>query len=319
MAEGSDTPNPQLPSGPAQTAEPSLSLGGERRSSRAPATQIAANEPALSLGDGHNDSAPARHSASMEELEERVRRLEEKYGALEDTRILEDRVVQRLVSRIRRKPATDIRDTASPKPKEPALPPMPPLPKLDGPAATSVEELMEPEPPSPVAAPPAEAPTTIDPLPALEAPVATLLPPPETPIAIAAVAPPPQAPVAAIVPEPPPATAYASKIRWIWRWWLILDVLNEFRVIFRMLVDPRYRLTWPARVVPLVVLVLMWFSDWDKVAFLFPWNLIPILGYYCNKLFQIFLTFVMLKVLLREVERYRDMVPDAPRAMKLPE
>jgi hypothetical protein len=53
------------------------------------------------------------------------------------------------------------------------------------------------------------------------------------------------------------------------------------------------------------------------VAFLFPWNLVPILGYYCNKLFQIFLTFVMLKVLLREVERYRDMVPDAPRALKL--
>jgi hypothetical protein len=317
MTEGPDTPNLQPPAGPAQTAEPSLSLG-ERRSSRAPATQIAPNEPALSLGDGRNDSAPARHP-SIEELEERVRRLEEKYGALEDTRILEDRVVQRLASRIRRKPVTDIRDTASAKPKEPALPPMPPLPKLDGPPAASVEELMEPEQPSPVASPPAEAAPAIEAPPNMEAPVATLLPPPETPIAIAAVAAPPQAPVAAIVPEPPPAAAYTSKIRWIWRWWLILDVLNEFRVIFRMLVDPRYRLTWPARVVPLVVLVLMWFSDWDKVAFLFPWNLIPILGYYLNKLFQIFLTFVMLKVLLREVERYRDMVPDAPRALKLPE
>jgi hypothetical protein len=97
----------------------------------------------------------------------------------------------------------------------------------------------------------------------------------------------------------------------------MLDVLNELRVLLRMLVDPRYHLTWLGRVAPLVVLILIWLSDWDKLAFLFPWNLIPILGYYVNKLFQIVLLFIIFKVLTKEVERYRQMVPDAPRPLRL--
>src|SRR5262245_35367437 len=320
MPEGPNPSNPIPPAVPPPHAEPSFSLGDERPR-RGPARPLVRPEE---LSDGHDNLSGATGSpASIEELEERVRRLEDKYKALTDTRVIEERVVQRLTGRLRRKPVTDIRDTAPPPAKEPTLPPMPPRPQLDGPAATTEEQLMQPPEPPPVPTPvPAEpalaaqASETPPPLmpPSVEAPVAAFA---EPAVATASVAAPVQAPVATIVPEPPPATAYASKIRWIWRWWLILDVLNEFRVIFRMIVDPRYRLTWPARIVPIVVLVLMWFSDWDKVAFLFPWNLVPILGYYCNKLFQIFLTFVMLKVLLREVERYRDMVPDAPRALKL--
>ena len=96
----------------------------------------------------------------------------------------------------------------------------------------------------------------------------------------------------------------------------VLDILNELRVMLRMLVDPRYRLTWPARIVPIVAIVLILLSDYEKLAFLFPWNFAPGLGYYLNKVFHLVLAFIMFKVLEREVDRYREKVPDAPRPLR---
>src|SRR5262245_9100076 len=68
-------------------------------------------EPSLALTDERSTAlpSPSLSAAVLQELEERVRSLEEKYAALKDTGIIEDRVVQRLTSRLRKKPVTEIR------------------------------------------------------------------------------------------------------------------------------------------------------------------------------------------------------------------
>jgi hypothetical protein len=313
MADGTElTHNPTNPVRPAQAADPALALGDEH-GGNGPGSSAdhadAPREPSLALTDESSRSRPAPSSlagAVLQELEDRVRSLEEKYAALQDTRVIEERVVQRLNVRLRKKPVTEIRPPANLVPEPPAMQQatLPPLPSL----VKGNEPLPEAAPaPTPEAA-------------ASPAPVATIVPAPATP-PIATVVPPPEPkgtpPLAAAAPtaqtEP---TGRWARLRWIFRSWLILDVLNELRVMLRMLVDPRYHLTWLGRVAPLVVLVLIWLSDWDKLAFLFPWNLIPFLGYYLNKLFQIILIFVMFKFLTREVDRYRQMIPDAPRPLR---
>src|SRR5262245_19829074 len=133
MPEGPNPSNPIPPAVPPQ-AEPSFSLGDERPP-RAPATPLVRPDE---IGGGHDPAT--RSPAGIEDLEERVRRLEEKYKVLTDTRVIEERVVQRLTGRLRRKPVTDIRETVPPPGKEPTLPPMPPRPPLDGPAATTEEQ-----------------------------------------------------------------------------------------------------------------------------------------------------------------------------------
>src|SRR5262249_51477141 len=111
-------------------------------------------------------------------------------------------------------------------------------------------------------------------------------------------------PFAAAAPasEPPPIGRWA-RMRWLFRSWLILDVLNELRVMLRMLVDPRYHLTWLGRVVPLAVLALICLSDCEQMGVLSPWNLIPFQKYYLNKVFQIALIFIMFKHLTQEANR----------------
>jgi hypothetical protein len=247
--------------------------------------------------------APRPREATLEELSSRVRRLEEQYAALQDTKLLEERVAQRVITRVRRKPAANSRatevvvpDVALPEPA--AVPPSVPDPPAVSALALPEESL------------PTARPVPVDMAATAIAPVATVIIPsaPEGPVAVPT--------VTAVSAQPLPPPSPGVRVSWLWRSWLALDILNELRVMLRMLVDPRYRLTWPGRIVPVVVLVLIVLSDTEKLAFLFPWNLVAIFGYYVNKLFQILLLFIMFKVLLREVDRYRDQVPDAPRPLK---
>jgi len=184
------------------------------------------------------------------------------------------------------------------------LPPSPPAALPTPPPAEAMPALALPDSLAPVARP-----VPVEVAASSFAPVAAVFP--------SAAAQPPVAAVAAVPVdsgiETPPTGL--NRFRWIWQSWFVLDILNELRVTLRMLVDPRYRLTWAARVVPIAVLVLIFLSDTEKLAFLFPWNLAPVIGYYVNKLFQLALTFIMFKVLQREVDRYREMIPDAPRPL----
>jgi hypothetical protein len=258
---------------------------------------VASYEPALALPENDRHRQP-----TIDELLARIRRLEEQYAALQDTKQLEERVAQRVSTRLRRKAVTNMR-LPEPLPAATDAPPPSEVSPLGEPSATAPAAMLPlPDAPAPMArALPADVATAI-------APVATV---------IALPAPLPDPPVAVIAPTVTEPTGPVSRVSWLWRSWLFLDILHEFRVTLRMLVDPRYRLTWPGRIVPIVVLVLIVLSDFEKLAFLFPWNLAPGVGYYCNKIFQIALSFIMFKVLEREVVRYREKVPDAPRPLRL--
>src|SRR5262249_8884313 len=111
MADGTeltrDTANP-VPTAP---AEPALSLGDERAGNgpaSAPARADVARDPSPALTEQPGTAPSSLAAAVLQELEERVRSLEEKYAALQDTGVIEERVVQRLNVRLRRKPVTEI-------------------------------------------------------------------------------------------------------------------------------------------------------------------------------------------------------------------
>ena len=73
--------------------------------------------------------------------------------------------------------------------------------------------------------------------------------------------------------------------------------------------DPRYRLTWTGRVMPPVLLVLI----------LIPWHWLPMTGTLATalamipaKLVDMFLAFLLFKILNREARRYRTIIPQYP-------
>jgi hypothetical protein len=90
--------------------------------------------------------------------------------------------------------------------------------------------------------------------------------------------------------------------------WLLLEIYEEFRAIYWMFLDPRYRLSWTGRIAPLAILFVL-FSSWLFLGS-FPWSLI-------DKVLSLVLIVVLYKVLSREARRYRQMSPQfssrAPR------
>jgi hypothetical protein len=286
------------------------------------AGQPAQGEPRLSLTDdvavapgSEVETTPAQRELppGLEDLEARVRRLEEQYAALQDTRPLEERVVQRITSRLRRKPATMIRE---------------PEAAVREPDQGMTGDQAEAGPPPAVAAIAAaeESLAAIRLARQPTAPVATLLEsPPEVPVAVTAPAQVAQvamvvdAPVAAlapipIAPSPPPRSG--------WRSWFVIQSLrqglNNFRLFVRMYVDPRYHMTLLGRLVPLAFLFFLVFSDWDWRVFqiIFAWNLIPVFGPIINKLLLVLFAWVTVRVLGREMRRYQDTIPDVPEALR---
>jgi hypothetical protein len=95
--------------------------------------------------------------------------------------------------------------------------------------------------------------------------------------------------------------------------WLLLELLAEARVILRMYVDPRYRMTWVSRLVPPLLLLLFFFPGW----------LLPIVGILLNtvpllaNLVRLPIAFILFKVLGHEARRYRECTPDLPPSLRL--
>lgn len=96
------------------------------------------------------------------------------------------------------------------------------------------------------------------------------------------------------------------------RAWALFDLFVELRAIWRMYVDPRYRLTWMGKVVPIILLTAI-MTSW----FWLPFALIldkgsGTLGTIYVKIADLVLAFFLYKALSREARRYRDFFPDPP-------
>jgi hypothetical protein len=130
----------------------------------------------------------------------------------------------------------------------------------------------------------------------------------------------PRPPSSAVIPTavptvPPapsgirPAVATATHGK---RPWLVWEIIAEFRVILRMFVDPRYSMTWIARLVPLALALLILTSGlWG------PWSYIPLVGWLFDKSIDLVMAFVLFKVLGHEARRYREISPDLPPSLRL--
>ncbi len=96
--------------------------------------------------------------------------------------------------------------------------------------------------------------------------------------------------------------------------WALLDLFVELRTIWRMYVDPRYRLTWMGRVVPPVLLAAI-LTSWFWLPFASQLAMLSsTLATVFVKLADLALAFILYKALSREARRYRDCFPDAPAA-----
>ena len=90
----------------------------------------------------------------------------------------------------------------------------------------------------------------------------------------------------------------------------------EARAIPRMYFDPRYRMTWVGRVLPIVLLVAFFFPDYALAIF-------PLVGPLLAKIsllvkvVELLIAYVLFKVLAHEARRYRETSPDIPPSMRL--
>jgi hypothetical protein len=94
--------------------------------------------------------------------------------------------------------------------------------------------------------------------------------------------------------------------------WLLLEIVTEARVIWRMYTDPRYGMSWTARVAPPALLLLFVFSWWPV-----PFSSVPVFGTFLNKAFDLAVAFVLFKLLGHEARRYRETAPDLPPSLRL--
>jgi hypothetical protein len=128
----------------------------------------------------------------------------------------------------------------------------------------------------------------------------------------------PAPPHAPATPLPPAATEPGTADRTRTKWWLF-DIVAEARVILRMIVDPRYRMTWIGRLVP-AVLMIAFLSAYYVIAavpILGPLLVnIPVVGSLVVKIVELLIAFVLFRVLSQEARRYRQMTPDLPPSMR---
>jgi hypothetical protein len=94
--------------------------------------------------------------------------------------------------------------------------------------------------------------------------------------------------------------------------WLLWDTWAEARAIVRMFVDPRYRLSRSARVLPLVLLAAILTS-----GFWVPFSSVYVLGGWLVKAVDLLLAFLLFKWLGHEARRYRQTSPDLPANLRL--
>jgi hypothetical protein len=198
-------------------------------------------DPTSPAENGNPPEASRQAPEADASLEQRVRRLEDAVAQLQDTRQVEDRIVERLAQR---RTETAVRDSA-------------------GMFLDAGKQLL---------------------------PVAAGMIRSETRTAEAQ------------------ARGTAPQVR---RSWLLFDLLAEARSMVRMFVDPRYRMTWPGRLVLPVLGVLLLVTLWE-LGSLSDLSFVKLIMAILEKLADLLLAFVAYKVLAREVSRYREQIPDAP-------
>jgi hypothetical protein len=95
--------------------------------------------------------------------------------------------------------------------------------------------------------------------------------------------------------------------------WLLFDTIAETRAIVRMFVDPRYKMSWLGRIVPLVLLLAFLTSRfWAPGAPLGEHFFAVIV-----KAFDLLIGYLLFKVLTYEARRYRQTAPDLPPTLRL--
>jgi hypothetical protein len=107
-------------------------------------------------------------------------------------------------------------------------------------------------------------------------------------------------------PMPPPtaddiAALAPPRTGWL-GWTLFLEMIHELRLIGRLYFDRRYRPTWLGRIAPPVILVMILLSYfWIPFSSIMP----RFIETPTEKIVDLLLAFVLIKILVREVNRYR--------------
>ena len=114
-------------------------------------------------------------------------------------------------------------------------------------------------------------------------------------------------PDAAPGPAPPSRSPIPAQCAW-----LVWETIAEARAIIRMYVDPRYRLSWLGRTLPLG-LTAAFFSTQLWV----PFSSLPLLGWLPARTVEVVIGFFLFKVLGYEARRYRETAPDLPPSLRL--
>jgi hypothetical protein len=82
--------------------------------------------------------------------------------------------------------------------------------------------------------------------------------------------------------------------------WFLIEIYAEARLVVRMYLDRRYRMSWAGLVIPPILIVAIAVS-W----YWLPGTSLPVLGTIVDKSVDLLLAFVVFKVLSREARRYR--------------
>ena len=97
------------------------------------------------------------------------------------------------------------------------------------------------------------------------------------------------------------------------RTWILFDALRELRAMYCMYFDPRYRLSWLGRLVPLAIMLLILTSNVWMPGTGLPWPL----GLIIDKAADLILAYFLVKLLSHEARRYRETAPDLPPSLRL--
>jgi hypothetical protein len=114
-------------------------------------------------------------------------------------------------------------------------------------------------------------------------------------------------PTAAVAPDPPTAKPAGENANWF-----LLELWAEARAIQYMYFDPRYRMSWHAWLIPLLLLAAFITTGWWV-----PGADIVGMGRLIVKAVELILAFVLFKMLAREARRYRETAPDLPPWLRL--
>ena len=102
------------------------------------------------------------------------------------------------------------------------------------------------------------------------------------------------------IPGPPPPPAAFDQTTTGRSGWLLLEALNELRLIVRMFFDRRYRVSMTTWIIVILFFPVILLSKWW-----FPLSWLPWVGDFADKFLDVVLAWVVYKALSRELRRYQ--------------